>query len=216
MKRCSSHFFFFGEMVDIDAESPNDDWSYRYASALKVAGVNSGILKMLPWERLLFKVGAVPGAPQWNKIPNSELEHIAEARDFVLETLGTDAMTLRQMTELLCDRQRVKAIKTLDKTFALDLQFLTHHAEPLLKKLFATWCWLRCHASPTPKLRRKRRRDVTLNIHIVSAKHATFGLRFLVWLVRYLHVDARCTTLDFFLILAHNAQCVSPDTPRRS
>ena len=66
----------------------NDEWLFRLRPALKTIAVNTGQLEMMPWERLLFKQGQIPGVPQTVKIPEELLTEIRNGRAAAIDVLG--------------------------------------------------------------------------------------------------------------------------------
>ena len=66
----------------------DDEWKFRLNSTLKTIGVNTGQLEMMPWERLLFKQGQIPGVAQTVKIPEELLTEIRNGRAAAIDVLG--------------------------------------------------------------------------------------------------------------------------------
>ena len=60
---------FLGNSVTIPRTSLHDDWEFRLAGCIKSNACNSGGLLLLPWEQVLFKVGAIPNTSQTVKPP---------------------------------------------------------------------------------------------------------------------------------------------------
>ena len=122
--------------LKIGLESSNDEWEYRLASVLKSNAVNSGQAAMLPWEELAYPVKGIPGAMAYGEIPEDILVTILAARDaartFVSE-LGADrSLSLKDMQRIIAGRS--KHLRALDRTFDLDLAFLEHSVEGIIRK----------------------------------------------------------------------------------
>ena len=60
---------FLGSSVTIPRTSLHDDWEFRLAGCIKSTACNSGALPLLPWEKVVYKVGAIPNTSQAVKPP---------------------------------------------------------------------------------------------------------------------------------------------------
>ncbi len=58
-----------GGTVTITRTSLHDDWEFRLAGCIESNACNSSALPLLPWEEVLFKVGAIPNTSQTVKPP---------------------------------------------------------------------------------------------------------------------------------------------------
>jgi hypothetical protein len=57
-----------GQTLKLKLTCPNDEWSFRLAAKLKTVGVNSGVLKKLPWEDVICADGPIPGVAAHAKV----------------------------------------------------------------------------------------------------------------------------------------------------
>jgi hypothetical protein len=88
-------------------------------------------LPLLPWESLLFKLGAIPHTSQTVKPPEHALQEYANVRETVLHCMGTD---LRTFTDMRKQAQTYsKTWLALDRSFCLELSFLNETAEVMAK-----------------------------------------------------------------------------------
>lgn len=131
-KKCSSEVNFLTRRVSTPMESGNDEWLYRLRATLKTIGLNTGQLEPLPWEKLLFRKGEMPGVPVTIKLPEPLLVAIRNGRSAAMDVLvgGRKRMTISKMRNLILGG--MSAIREADRSFEVDLEFLDKHAEQML------------------------------------------------------------------------------------
>ena len=103
------------------------------AALIKMIGINTGALKMLPWEAVLFTVRSIPQVPAWVDAEPDLFEKYAPAREEMATMIGEDVVTIAQMKAAVLTRDKRKILKKMDKTIVLELEFLENHAEKCLK-----------------------------------------------------------------------------------
>ena len=91
---------FMGADVVVMTTSVDDDWEYRYHARCKSLAINTGTLRMLPWESLLCGRGELPGAAQTVRPETCLLEEYSNVRDVVINTLGNGPTPSRRCAEL--------------------------------------------------------------------------------------------------------------------
>jgi hypothetical protein len=121
---------YISQKIDVEVESPNDEWEFSLLAAMKSIAINGGQLPMLPWEALLYSPGDLDAFPAFAKIPDSLLVEVVSAREAALSYLGTNNLTIRDMIKIMNGRSG--ALKQLERTFELDMVFLTERVEQLL------------------------------------------------------------------------------------
>ena len=120
---------FMTAKVKLTIADLNDDWVFRYAAKLKSTAINCKQLPLLPWEAALLPDGQVPGARQTIQISEELLRDHKNVRECALGYLGGRQLTFSDMRRTLSPH--AKALLALDRTFDLELTFLTEHAEKL-------------------------------------------------------------------------------------
>ena len=123
---------FLGTSVTIPRSSLHDEWEFRFAGCIKSNACNSGCLRLLPWEKVLFKVGAIPLMSQTVKPPEEALQDYANVRDTVLHCMGKDLLTFADMRKQA--QCYAKLWLALDRSFCLELSFLNEMAEGMAKE----------------------------------------------------------------------------------
>ena len=123
---------FLGTSVMIPRSSLHDDWEFRFAACIKSNACNSGCLPLMPWEKVLFKVGAIPHTSQTVKPPEEALHDYANVRDTVLHCMGKDLVTFADMRKQA--QSHAKTWLCLDRSFCLELSFLSEIAEGMAKE----------------------------------------------------------------------------------
>ena len=78
---------FAGRVLKVPTTNLNDLWQYPLWVSKKLAAMNSGEIKLLPWEKLLWAVGHIPGAPQTLTVPAEFLDDVTNVRDAVTKAL---------------------------------------------------------------------------------------------------------------------------------
>lgn len=127
---------YLGVDLKIPMESLNDEWEFRLAAAVKSDAVSAGHLPMLPWEELAYAVRGVPHARAYGKVPEELLAQFSAARDamrdWVSDIGGERAIILKDMQRIVAPR--VKQLRQLDRTIDLDLHFLEHAVEGIIRE----------------------------------------------------------------------------------
>ena len=124
-----------GEAVTVVSECPADDYKWHKMAALVACDVASGGSPSMPWEGLIFDERRIPGARETcHSIPDKIIERKRAARSQILEFLSGKEQTIATMVETLNKKDVKKALKEMDKTIDLELEFLFTHAERLLTK----------------------------------------------------------------------------------
>ena len=127
---------FMGSVLERPGVSMNESWSRAFHARLKTAGVASGQLPMLPWERNLWQDDKVPNAPTMCSIPElQELMDMKEARKSMIAFLKKDKCT--NLEDMLVSAQNhTDDITLIGPYFDTDVDFLQNHAPKLLLTRF--------------------------------------------------------------------------------
>ena len=137
VQKVKSKITFMGVELIATTEGINDEWDWRLSAAIKSNCVNSQQFDLLPWEALCFSAGEVPGARETCAIPEEHCEHILAAREASRDFLRNICLgahpTLADMQKVILGR--AKQLKVLDRSFELDLVFLEHHVEIIIRDL---------------------------------------------------------------------------------
>jgi hypothetical protein len=129
-KRKDSVFGWFDREVKTTTTSATDDWQLRLAIRLKFAALNSGVLRLLPWESVLVTPGKVPNAPETIKVASELLEEHANVRDAVCQVIGSKPLTVKEMKKIV--QSNLKAFVALERSFIVEATFLIEHVEDML------------------------------------------------------------------------------------
>ena len=135
-ERICTEVVFLGKPVNVYVETPEDEWEFRLACAVKGCCINSGQESMLPWESLLCKAGEVPNTPASAKVSEKLVDHYASARSAAKGFLGSECVQLSEMIKVILSK-RSHLIK-LDRSFQCDLVFLEKKSEELLRSQLNT------------------------------------------------------------------------------
>ena len=134
-ERVQSQVTMFDLDMDMELEDVDSDWVLRYGSALLMAGLNTGQLKFMPWEAPVCKAGNVPKAPQFLRVPEKALVPIITVRGAMSKMLNDKAaLTLEDMRAVILTDKNKKVLKELDKNVVLDFEYLSRHAEKVMKR----------------------------------------------------------------------------------
>ena len=107
-----------GGLRQIRLSCPSDEWHFLFLATVKTFAINSGSLRMHPWEALLFKVFEIPG--------------VARAIQVDVSLLGDRVLTVVEMKKLVSSH--VKSVLGLGHTLDLEVTHLSDVAE-LLKQV---------------------------------------------------------------------------------
>lgn len=129
-EKAISKMTFMGCEMQVAIHTPHDEFEYRLMAHIKSCIVNSGLVEMLPWESLLFERGSIAGVPQHANVPPALYAALATAREVARDFVGAAPMPLGDMIRVMTSK--AKHLVNLDRSFALDLHFLTEHAEHML------------------------------------------------------------------------------------
>ena len=126
---------YCGQDFNMPMEDPNDEWSYRLDAHLKTTAINSGLMPMLPYEALLFDPGSMLGIRSHAKIPEKLLAKYVDAREATKDLIGDKPLSMADMIRVV--ERAGKSLKALDRSFELDLTWLSQFGQSLLAR--------RCH-----------------------------------------------------------------------
>ena len=123
---------FLAPQLKIYPDSTDDEYEIRLAAGIKLAALNGGNLRFTPWEKVLFNVGEVPGAPCAVTVPDCFLIKTKACRDSVWPIIGEEKTTLKEVIRLI--KPKASKLCKCDGTFQLELEFLYRHALPMLRE----------------------------------------------------------------------------------
>ena len=129
-KQSESSIAFMTQSVTVILETPHDEWEYRLYPLAKTVGVNSGVLAMAPWEKLIFDKSTMASIPTYAKLAPDLIAKISCARDAITEALGSKPQTIREMIRLVNASARI--FVQLDRTIQCELAFLNDRAEAMI------------------------------------------------------------------------------------
>ena len=124
-ERMKSTVLFLGQEVEVTCESPDDEWEVRLWAALKGAACNSGEVPFMNWEAMLHSAGSLKGLPQFVNLPADLLMKISGARETAAGFIE-NSYCFKDMYRILSGK--VKVLKSLDRSFVLELAYLEKHA----------------------------------------------------------------------------------------
>jgi len=110
----------------------NDQWSKRFYARVVALGLQNGQLPLMPWESVIFEPGAIPNVRVSITIDEEHLAQARLAREAVLEMLGNEARTLKEIQKIVDDNAR--DLLDICEHFDMDLSFLADSAEGILQK----------------------------------------------------------------------------------
>lgn len=132
-RRCTNKtadaILFFGAEIFVARATLDDDWELRFHAKVKSLACNSGVLKLLPWESVLYGTGNVPNTSQTVRPPADLLAEYSNVREVVLRNLGMGPHTFADMRRVAAGSSKVWL--GLDRSFSLELACLTEAAEKL-------------------------------------------------------------------------------------
>jgi hypothetical protein len=126
----TSKLGLLGATVELSLSCLDDEWSFRLAGRIKTVAVNVGLVPLLPWETLMLENGKLRGVRENCPISEDMLKDITNCREACLNFLGNGMLSLGDMRRI-CNHHS-KTLLALDRTFALDLQFLNQEAEQVI------------------------------------------------------------------------------------
>jgi hypothetical protein len=122
---------FLGELCkEVLVESVNDEWELRLWAATKSVGINTGAIKKLPWEALIF-TGPIKDLPTVCPIPVSLLNEVAPGRDSLQDLFADAPLTMAGYKDKV--NKRYKKLRKVDRSIELEVAFLMERAEPMLR-----------------------------------------------------------------------------------
>ena len=121
---------FLGKKVRIQVHTPFDEALRALDGSLMSVGINSGALKMMPWEALCFNKGEVPDTMAQIELPPKLLAPLQPSRRAILDFLPAPPYTLKEMKNILIQKKGYlhKEMPAADIT----LGFLFEHAEQVI------------------------------------------------------------------------------------
>ena len=115
-----------GASLKLVVNSLHDDLELRFMSRLKATALNSGVVRMLPWEAALFNKGDIAGSRTTCAVPGELLTDVVNVRDACTRLIGTGMCTFAGMRKSISPS--IKQLLTLGKTIFLEFVFLCDHA----------------------------------------------------------------------------------------
>ena len=103
-------------------------WQSIFTNSAKMIAINTGRVKMFPWEAALYAVGQIPGVSTTITIPDDVLRDCLNCRDAVLKLLGdSSVITLSECKQVI--QSNYMTLLGYDEEFAADFKLLTEHIE---------------------------------------------------------------------------------------
>ena len=131
LERIMTEIQYLGEKLSIVVESPEEEWDMRLSCAVRSCAINSGQIKMLPWEILLFEKDGLPDIPKFLKVPEHLLQQCSAPRLAAADFLTDEDDQLSKMIKVILGK-KVMRLK-LDRSFICDTVLLEKMAEGLLR-----------------------------------------------------------------------------------
>lgn len=122
---------FLDSDIEVATSSLQDQWTLRLAAGLKSTAANSGSLRLLPWEALLWAPGELHTVNSSARVPEHLLDDYANVRDAVAKKLNGKELTIIEMQRAMAND--LKALCGLDASFSLELAYLNGRVERLLE-----------------------------------------------------------------------------------
>ena len=138
---------FMNSTVKTVGKHPADQSQERFTARVRTLAVSDNNVPRMPWERHLFGTAALPGAPLAASLPESLYFDMHNAREFMLERLGSGWQTVASM-KATANRFYNEA-KNLDGSWWMDHYFLTHCYDDLIKTHLEN-CMLECLPDDVP------------------------------------------------------------------
>ena len=121
---------FLTQVMDVPAVGGDGVAKFMFEACWKNVAINTGVVPMLPWEAVLFEVGAISGVAQTIALPECLYQEALNARESCLELLGKNFNTLTVIKKEV--NAAAKSILRYDTSFILELTFLNQYAMPLI------------------------------------------------------------------------------------
>lgn len=125
---------FFGELIQVTLETPDDEVEYRIAAIIKSCAINSGQLAMLPWEEALFKTGEMSKVPMHLKVAEPLLFKYKMARQAMLDYLDQDDAHGSIQDMIVSVVGKTMQLQKIDRTVVCDVAFLETRGLALLRE----------------------------------------------------------------------------------
>lgn len=126
---------YFGENMEIQIVSINDEWSFRLASRMHSKAVSAAQVPRLPWERLLFgQDGRLHGYPETIGVPANLLAGMTNVRmacNAIFEGYGW--ATFGDMAKIVASQ--ADSLNDLDRFWCLDVHFLQNLARSVGERM---------------------------------------------------------------------------------
>jgi len=117
-------------------QNMNDLWTFHLRAETLPIAINSGAIKRLPWERLVFgNDRKIPGYAEAMRVPEELLSSLRKPRDAALSILGGEEcdLSLAQMIKLM--KANYSTIRGYDRGWECEHIFLMSHVEQLLVQI---------------------------------------------------------------------------------
>ena len=125
-KKFMVSFDFGGRCLELEVTSPSEQWQLHLSCRMQQVGLQSGRLPLLPWEDLFWSKGSFQGVPEHCRLPDSLLDPIRSAREFILEHVDT-SMTINEM--IIAIRSKEKAALKTDAGFKINVHMLRMYVQ---------------------------------------------------------------------------------------
>ena len=135
---------YFGEELSIVVESPEEEWDMRLSCAIRSCAINSGKIKMLHWEILLFEKDGLPDYPKFLKVPKLLLQQCVSPRLAAADFLADEDYQLSRMIKVMLGKKSM-CLK-LDRSFICDMVFLEKGPRACFKASCIARCSRACRA----------------------------------------------------------------------
>jgi hypothetical protein len=159
----ASKMEYLGQPMAVQVVSMHDEWSFRLHARLRSLAVSQCQVPRMKWENFLFSESeTLEGFPTTVKLDSSLVGDMRNVRTAVAKLLEgyDDTLTFADMRKIVNSQE--ETLLGLERFFALDLQFLNEHAQPLAEQTVGANCSKPCQATTTSRHSRFRRASRTL------------------------------------------------------
>lgn len=101
---------FLDSDIEVATSSLQDQWTLRLAAGVKSTAVNSGSLRLLPWEALLWAPGELHTVNSSSRVPENLLDNYAKARDAVAKKMCGKELTITEMQRAMANDAKALCI----------------------------------------------------------------------------------------------------------
>ena len=124
--------FFTVPNVTLPLHHAADQWLFQLRSEIKAVLVNSSAVMRFPWERFLYGDDKIEGVAETTRIPDTLTKDIKVCRSAAFKLLGDQACMLSISDCIRCLKPHLKTLEGYDRTWRLDWELLSVHAEPMI------------------------------------------------------------------------------------